>query len=752
MPYDLFLSYARKDDANGQGWVSALHRELQERHQRHSGRRLGIFFDTHSIEGMEDWRRKILMGLRASKLFLACLTPNYLASDYCLQEWEEYLRREHSAARGDDGITPIYFVRPDELTAGDDQHLAAWLGDLKRRHRDRSFELHSWFSCSPQILQQSDPSSPAIEPAGAPTLTSSPTELSERLDALDRRIASRLDQIILAEIAPGNLMRNYEHFVGRHRELSELHDALVAGRRGLIAAAHGLGGQGKTALALQYAHAYAQFYAGGGRWLLRCEGQSRIGDVLARLADERELELELTESERSNADLAASAVLDHLRKFTRNKAVQVCDALRRSPDRHSADVDLPKLDHPRCLLILDNVDDPALLSADQIALIPATEWLEIVVTTRLNPERFGAGDRWQKPISVDELPEPDALALLCDFQPEHRFVQPDDQNAAWEIVHALGGYTLAVELVGAYLGMHPGVTAVAYLQRLIDEGLTTTDDLAHDPDVERRIHHRQKQLALVVKDTLGLLSEAARTVLHFASLLPPDQIPLIWLHDLTGRQHKEILTERAGYPPAWPAIWHELEGLRLLTSADDEIPPYPRRRGTLPTMARLHRLIGEHCRHYFAADEVKALGKLGRFLQHRVTSFASTWKHDPSSIWELAPLRECALRLLRERETWLTARLAAMLADAEAAHGQIDSAIAMLEPAIAFADRGSRNEADGAGAAWQGTLAAHLGDLGKLLIRRGRAADYERAQHCFDRSVTIQEQMLLDAPNSYQGV
>ena len=184
-------------------------------------------------------------------------------------------------------------------------------------------------------------------------------------------------------------------------------------------------------------------------------------------------------------------MLDHLRKFTRNKAVQVCDALRRSPDRHSADVDLPKLDHPRCLLILDNVDDPALLSADQIALIPATEWLEIVVTTRLNPERFGAGDRWQKPISVDELPEPDALALLCDFQPEHRFVQPDDQNAAWEIVHALGGYTLAVELVGAYLGMHPGVTAVAYLQRLIDEGLTTTDDLAHDPDVERALLQRR---------------------------------------------------------------------------------------------------------------------------------------------------------------------------------------------------------------------------------------------------------------------
>jgi len=42
-------------------------------------------------------------GVRQSRLFLAFLSPNYLISKNCLWEWQEYLRREHSAARGDDG-------------------------------------------------------------------------------------------------------------------------------------------------------------------------------------------------------------------------------------------------------------------------------------------------------------------------------------------------------------------------------------------------------------------------------------------------------------------------------------------------------------------------------------------------------------------------------------------------------------------------------------------------------------------------
>ena len=152
----LFLSYCRKDNdpkqAGGEGWVTAFERDLRLRHQRYSGRELRVFFDVKAIEVGRDWKRELGVGLRSSRLFLAFLSPNYITSPNCLWEWEEYLRREHSAARGDDGITPIFFVTPTDLTSGGDQRLAAWLADLNRRNRNHNCELQPWFDRGPEIL------------------------------------------------------------------------------------------------------------------------------------------------------------------------------------------------------------------------------------------------------------------------------------------------------------------------------------------------------------------------------------------------------------------------------------------------------------------------------------------------------------------------------------------------------------------------------------------------------------------------
>src|SRR5687767_4868025 len=107
--HHVFFSYARKDNeapvnAEGEGWVTAFERELTRRHRAWSGRELKIFFDQEAIAEGVDWRRRLGEGIRQSRLFLAFLSPHYITSKNCLWEWEEYLRREHSAARGDDGL------------------------------------------------------------------------------------------------------------------------------------------------------------------------------------------------------------------------------------------------------------------------------------------------------------------------------------------------------------------------------------------------------------------------------------------------------------------------------------------------------------------------------------------------------------------------------------------------------------------------------------------------------------------------
>lgn len=68
--YDIFISYARPDDAapsGAQGWVTALRQHIFADHRRFSTAPLRIFLDESEIRDMEDWRHRILGARRTSK-------------------------------------------------------------------------------------------------------------------------------------------------------------------------------------------------------------------------------------------------------------------------------------------------------------------------------------------------------------------------------------------------------------------------------------------------------------------------------------------------------------------------------------------------------------------------------------------------------------------------------------------------------------------------------------------------------------
>jgi hypothetical protein len=101
----------------------------------------------------------------------------------------------------------------------------------------------------------------------------------------------------------------------------------------------------------------------------------------------------------------------------------------------------------------------------------------------------------------------------------------EDAAAAREIVRELGGFTIAVESVAIYLGLHPDIRPADYLTRLRTEGLPSVDDLPAAADVAAQMEHREKQLRLVLDQTLARLTPSERTALDYAALLPPDSIP-----------------------------------------------------------------------------------------------------------------------------------------------------------------------------------------------------------------------------------
>lgn len=104
------LPYPLRKPGDTKGWVTVLRDEILADHQCFSTEPRRIFFDTSAIKDMDDWRHRILDGLRHSRILLVCLSPDYFASDYCRWEFEGYIQRQVHKLMGFDSFAPVYFV------------------------------------------------------------------------------------------------------------------------------------------------------------------------------------------------------------------------------------------------------------------------------------------------------------------------------------------------------------------------------------------------------------------------------------------------------------------------------------------------------------------------------------------------------------------------------------------------------------------------------------------------------------------
>ncbi|HEY3296098.1 MAG TPA: tetratricopeptide repeat protein [bacterium] len=193
--------------------------------------------------------------------------------------------------------------------------------------------------------------------------------------------------------------------IGREGALEAVRKQLADGHRtaiGHTAAFQGLGGLGKTQLAVEYAHTYRDSYPKGVIWLTA----------------DQDIDAQLT-------DLAVKA--------------NWIDAA--SEHKYKLDVAKHRLNSfSDCLIIFDNLEDIAAIE-DYLPEPPAQP--HILVTSRTPHRGF-------VPIALDVLSADDSLKLL--LQEAGRTPQTDvEWEAAREIANALGGLPLALEMAGAYL-------------------------------------------------------------------------------------------------------------------------------------------------------------------------------------------------------------------------------------------------------------------------------------------------------------
>ncbi len=712
MPNDIFLSYSRKDnvpvpDTFPHGWVTAIRDHIFADHRRFSTEPLHIFLDTEEIRDMDDWRLRILGALRSSKILLVCLSPTYFASPHCRWEWDEYIQRQVHKLMGSESIATVYFV---EVPGSDERNNARWLADITRGNFT---DIRPWFPEGAKALQRE--------------------EVRERMAKLGESLWERLERARRAEAAPGNLRRQNPHFVGRREELRKLHEQLATGAVGVVTAVHGLGGQGKTELAVAYAHAWADCYPAG-LWALGAEGKKELIPLIGELAWDASLGFTPTDAQKNDPVLLGRAVLDHLRK----RAEAVKD---RDPDKGAA-----------ALLLLDNVSEPALLSHEQLATLPQADWLRIVATTRLpvTPLKDSLVT-----LAVDALDEASALSLLRDHQPPRDprgdivadlaagvpdFANEAEEEAAREIVRALGGFTLAVEQVAVFLGLHPDIAPSTFLSGLHAKGLPVADALpARYPDVSAQMLTQSKQLSLILEATLNRLALPARTAMQFAALLPHDTVPWPWLRSLTLACHPEMAeVGELGLDP-WLEIRRRLTGLRLLTPGDH------------PEVARIHRLVAAHLA---GGDNASAMmASVRAHLAARAWSIYNT-QAAPQD-WELDALLialplslTAAIKKIESNELPLSdlrdlANATIFLCDKVVTYRRLPDAAALLAGTHAVIERLAAS--DPSNADWQRGLSVSNIKIADVLLAQG---DLSGALAAYRQSHEILERLAASDPRN----
>ena len=155
MPYDVFISYSRLDNECGQ--VAALVEQIKSDFRTFAGRELSILFDKGEIKGMDDWRQKIQHSQRESHLFLAVLSPSYLASPYCRWDWDYYVRYEFRRQCLGERVAPVFFVTlPNAADPLTDRDIGRWLDEIyKRLTIDLSpSAAREWPSQSPEVIRE----------------------------------------------------------------------------------------------------------------------------------------------------------------------------------------------------------------------------------------------------------------------------------------------------------------------------------------------------------------------------------------------------------------------------------------------------------------------------------------------------------------------------------------------------------------------------------------------------------------------
>jgi tetratricopeptide (TPR) repeat protein len=253
------------------------------------------------------------------------------------------------------------------------------------------------------------------------------------------------------------------NFVGREEELKRLATMLTGEQAedvALLPAIAGIGGIGKTRLAIEFVHRYRDRFPDGVFWL-SMEQPETIETQVAACGGPRGLQLfddELGEQLRRQT-IGFDGELSRFerpRRLSLRERVEQVRAIWEGPGRR--------------LIIFDNLEDPTLLEQWR----PRGGGSRLLITTRRQSWKTGSGVRL---LPLTSLTDEASLSLLLGPRAIERdrsiadlLADQGEAEAAQDIVRELGGLPLALTLAGRYLA-ECSMTLARYLEQLRTESI-----------------------------------------------------------------------------------------------------------------------------------------------------------------------------------------------------------------------------------------------------------------------------------------
>jgi tetratricopeptide (TPR) repeat protein len=443
-PAQLFYSYSHKDEKlrdQLEAHLSTLKRE----------RLIAGWHDRRITAGTE-WKGAIDDNLKNARIILLLVTANFLASDYCNDVELKYAMKQHRARKA--RVIPV-ILRPCDWHTTTFAKLQALPTDGKAvidwKTRDKAF-LNVVEGIRKALKEM-----PSSDTAAAPTnLIPAMPDPSPQQTTASTAVLNALHQL---PTPPAD-------FTGRKDELKELLEAVKTGGV-TISGLQGLGGVGKTALALKLAEQLKPDYPDA-QFYLDLKGVSpqplTPRDAMAYIVRAYHPTAQLPEKD------------------------EELTALYRA-----------MLDGKRALLLMDNARD-----AQQVApLIPPASCLLLVTSRR----HFTLPGLFEK--NLDKLPHADARSFLLRVVPRLKKEKPAQVD---DLAHLCSYLPMALRAVGSALEIKKNISPADYTVRLQEMGknlvLKEVDPLL------------QTTVGAALQSSYELLSKSLQQNFRFLSVFP----------------------------------------------------------------------------------------------------------------------------------------------------------------------------------------------------------------------------------------